>query len=115
VPHQLDSSTAHKLLAALPECNEWGQVTILDSIANYKPESADQAEKIVERVRPRLQHANSAVVLSASKVNVHVNVHKCVSRKMYFIVLFGGKVALQHSPPQCKNGNRRPMNRFQHP
>jgi len=76
VPHQLDSSAAHKLLAALPECNEWGQVTILDSIAAYRPESPEQAEKIVERVRPRLQHANSAVVLSASKVSVPVNIHR---------------------------------------
>ena len=99
MPHRLDSSAAHKLLAALPECNEWGQVTILDSIAAYRPESAEEAEKIVERVRPRLQHANSAVVLSASKVSVPVNIHR---RFVCFL-----DVCLQHCHHQGKNGNGR--------
>jgi len=57
-----------KLLAALNECTEWGQVFILDSLAGYTPKDARDAEGIVERVSPRLQHANCAVVLSAVKV-----------------------------------------------
>mmetsp|Transcript_9414 Transcript_9414/g.27659 ORF Transcript_9414/g.27659 Transcript_9414/m.27659 type:complete len:889 (-) Transcript_9414:293-2959(-) len=57
-----------KLLAALNECTEWGQVFILDSLAKYEPQSSREAESIVERVTPRLQHANSAVVMSAVKV-----------------------------------------------
>eukprot|EP00887_Chlorella_sp_A99_P005532 scaffold1.g5532.t1 len=44
------------------------QVFILDSLAHYTPADAKDAESIVERVSPRLQHANSAVVLSAVKV-----------------------------------------------
>lgn len=45
------------------------QVFILDSLATYKPRDGKDAESIVERVTPRLQHANCAVVLSAVKVN----------------------------------------------
>ena len=44
------------------------QVFILDSLAWYKPRDSKDAESIVERVTPRLQHANCAVVLSAVKV-----------------------------------------------
>ena len=44
------------------------QVYILDAIAKMQIKEAKDAESIVERVVPRLQHANSAVVLSAVKV-----------------------------------------------
>ncbi|KAJ3350612.1 AP-1 complex subunit beta-1 [Entophlyctis luteolus] len=58
-----------KLLAALNECTEWGQICILDSLATYKPQSSTrEAADIVERVIARLQHANASVVLSAVKV-----------------------------------------------
>lgn len=46
----------------------WGQVFILDALSTYKAADALEAENIVERVTPRLQHANCAVVLSAVKV-----------------------------------------------
>lgn len=65
---QVNQNTLFKLLAALNECTEWGQVFILDAITSYKARDARDAESIVERVTPRLQHANSAVVLSAVKV-----------------------------------------------
>ena len=69
---QINTSTLQKMLAALNECTEWGQVFILDSLALYNPPDAREAESIIERVTPRLQHANSAVVLSAIKVSVSV-------------------------------------------
>mmetsp|Transcript_21443 Transcript_21443/g.50438 ORF Transcript_21443/g.50438 Transcript_21443/m.50438 type:complete len:907 (-) Transcript_21443:82-2802(-) len=65
---QVTTSTLQKLLAALNECTEWGQVFILDALAFYTPSDSREAENIIERVVPRLQHANSAVVLSAVKV-----------------------------------------------
>ena len=34
----------------------------------YTPSNAQEAEGIIERVTPRLQHANSAVVMSAIKI-----------------------------------------------
>lgn len=65
---QLSTSALQKLLAALNECTEWGQVSILDALAMYAPSDAKDATNIIERVLPRLQHANSAVVMSAVKV-----------------------------------------------
>lgn len=65
---KITKSVLQKLLAALNECNEWGQVFVLDALANYTPSDSREAEHIIERVTPRLQHANSAVVLSAVKV-----------------------------------------------
>ncbi|KAL7462378.1 hypothetical protein ACHAXS_002756 [Conticribra weissflogii] len=65
---KISAGVLQKLLAALNECTEWGQVFILDSLAKYTPADAREAEGIVERVTPRLQHANSAVVMSAVKV-----------------------------------------------
>lgn len=65
---EIDTSVLQKLLAALNECTEWGQVFILDSLAKYSPVDGREAEGIIERVTPRLQHANSAVVMSAVKV-----------------------------------------------
>ncbi|KAK9867573.1 hypothetical protein WJX84_010901 [Apatococcus fuscideae] len=65
---QITSNSLFKLLRALNECTEWGQVFILDSLAAYQAKDSKDAESIVERVSPRLQHANCAVVLSAVKV-----------------------------------------------
>jgi AP-1 complex subunit beta-1 len=65
---ELNSATINKLLTALNECTEWGQVFILDSLANYTPKDEREAISISERITPRLAHANAAVVLSAIKV-----------------------------------------------
>ncbi|KAL6979565.1 hypothetical protein U1Q18_021226 [Sarracenia purpurea var. burkii] len=65
---EITSHTLSKLLTALNECTEWGQVFILDALSMYKAADAREAENIVERVTPRLQHANCAVVLSAVKM-----------------------------------------------
>ncbi|KAK8968249.1 Beta-adaptin-like protein C [Platanthera guangdongensis] len=65
---EITSHTLTKLLTALNECTEWGQVFILDALSRYKAADAREAENIVERVTPRLQHANCAVVLSAVKM-----------------------------------------------
>lgn len=65
---ELNSQTINKLLTALNECTEWGQVFILDSLANYNPKDDREAQSICERITPRLAHANAAVVLSAVKV-----------------------------------------------
>ncbi|CAF1427383.1 unnamed protein product [Rotaria sordida] len=64
----LNGPTVNKLLTALNECSEWGQVFILDTIANYPPKDDKDAQSICERITPRLAHANSAVVLSTVKV-----------------------------------------------
>jgi vesicle coat complex subunit len=67
----MNAQTINKLLTALNECTEWGQVFILDSLANYSPKDDREAQSICERITPRLAHANAAVVLSAIKVNAN--------------------------------------------
>ena len=64
----MTSAVLQKLLAALNECTEWGQIFILDSLSHYTPQDSKEAEGIIERVSPRLQHSNSAVVMSAVKI-----------------------------------------------
>ncbi|KAI8337142.1 adaptin N terminal region-domain-containing protein [Chlamydoabsidia padenii] len=64
----ITASTLNKLLNALNECTEWGQIAILTALADYKVTSTKEAEGICERILPRLQHANGAVVLSVVKV-----------------------------------------------
>lgn len=64
----MNPQAINKLLTALNECSEWGQVFILDSISNYVPKDDTEARNICERVTPRLAHANAAVVLSTVKV-----------------------------------------------
>ncbi|XP_071448784.1 AP-1 complex subunit beta-1 [Hetaerina americana] len=65
---EMNAQTINKLLTALNECTEWGQVFILDSLAGYAPKDEREAQSICERITPRLAHANAAVVLSAVKV-----------------------------------------------
>lgn len=65
---EINAQTVNKLLTALNECTEWGQVFILDALANYQPKDEREAQNICERISPRLAHANAAVVLSTVKV-----------------------------------------------
>ena len=45
------------------------QIFILDALSSYEPHSGQEAKEIAERVLPRLQHSNAAVVLAAIKVD----------------------------------------------
>eukprot|EP00285_Hemiselmis_virescens_P003022 CAMPEP_0173411922 /NCGR_PEP_ID=MMETSP1356-20130122/78300_1 /TAXON_ID=77927 ORGANISM="Hemiselmis virescens, Strain PCC157" /NCGR_SAMPLE_ID=MMETSP1356 /ASSEMBLY_ACC=CAM_ASM_000847 /LENGTH=489 /DNA_ID=CAMNT_0014373745 /DNA_START=35 /DNA_END=1500 /DNA_ORIENTATION=- len=65
---ELAPSALTNMLMALNECSEWGQVFILDALSVYPCGDVKEAETIVERVVPRLSHANAAVVLSSVKV-----------------------------------------------
>lgn len=62
----LTEDSIQKLMPALGECSEWGQVFILDALAKFDPANSKVAETVLERgVVVRLAHSNSAVVLSA--------------------------------------------------
>ncbi|KDQ60871.1 hypothetical protein JAAARDRAFT_124533 [Jaapia argillacea MUCL 33604] len=69
---KLNLTIANKLLAAIAESSEWGQIYILDSLLRYVPEKHSDAELMAERVVVQLQHANSAVVLTAIKVLLYL-------------------------------------------
>lgn len=57
-----------KLLAALNECTEWGQISILNCLLGYQPTDSTEAVEVTERVIPRLQHVNPGVVMAAINV-----------------------------------------------
>ncbi|KAL1405491.1 hypothetical protein Q8F55_009126 [Vanrija albida] len=69
---RLNATVAGKLVAALGECSEWGQVYILDSLLSFIPQTSLDAETLAERISVRLQHANSAVVLTTVKVILYL-------------------------------------------
>ena len=50
---EMNAATINKLLTALNECTEWGQVFILDSLSNYTPKDEREAQSICERITPR--------------------------------------------------------------
>lgn len=62
------SQMLKKMLLALNECTEWGRITILTTLADYRAQDAKESEQICERVSPQFQHVNPSVVLAAVKV-----------------------------------------------
>jgi AP-1 complex subunit beta-1 len=108
----LDQASLTKLLRALNECTEWGQVFILDAVSAYEPADSAEAETVIERVLPRLQHANAAVVLSAVKV-VLKNVTRlddpastvAVAKKLAppLVTLLGAEPEIQYVALRCIN------------
>jgi AP-2 complex subunit beta-1 len=72
VSFRLNLVTANKLLAALNENSEWGQIYILDSLLRYVPDKHADAELMAERIVVQLQHANSAVVLTTIKILLYL-------------------------------------------
>lgn len=69
---RLNVTVAGKLVAALGECSEFSQVYILDSLLSFTPTTSMDAEQLGERISVRLQHANSAVVLTTIKVLLYL-------------------------------------------
>ncbi|KAL9114646.1 MAG: hypothetical protein Q9227_001324 [Pyrenula ochraceoflavens] len=67
---QVNTQNLRKMLQALPECTEWGRVTILNVLAEYRAADVKEAEHICERVSPQFQHINSSVVLATIKAKV---------------------------------------------
>eukprot|EP00388_Colpodella_angusta_P006289 GDKJ01018735.1.p1 GENE.GDKJ01018735.1~~GDKJ01018735.1.p1 ORF type:complete len:1010 (+),score=272.68 GDKJ01018735.1:291-3032(+) len=65
---RITDETALKLLAALNECTEWGQVFILEALTEYNPPDISSVESVLDRVSARLSHANPAVVLTAIRI-----------------------------------------------
>lgn len=103
---RLNEDVIHKLLMAMSESTEWGQVFILDALALYDPPDSKNAEVILERgVMARLSHVNSAVVLSAIKVmmkymekinNPEMIRHLCRKITPPLITLLGAEPEIQY-------------------
>ena len=65
----IDSKLLKRILIALNEANEWGQIYILDALitCNNK-KKAKYAEMIIDATVPLFSHINPAVIMSAVKV-----------------------------------------------
>ncbi|KAH0792489.1 Adaptin N terminal region family protein [Histomonas meleagridis] len=63
----LNSQTITPILSATTSCSEWCQTILYDAISRYKPESADDADFLIERLIPYLKHKNPSVVIGSFK------------------------------------------------
>ncbi|KAH9248796.1 hypothetical protein BASA81_013542 [Batrachochytrium salamandrivorans] len=73
IEFKLSISHANTITSAIEECNEWGQVYILESIMTVVPDDANDASLLADRISPRLQHSNSAVVITAVRVMLYLS------------------------------------------
>lgn len=68
----IDHTNASKIVQILPDCSEWGQTYILEALMSYVPQDVVEAAMMAERISPRLQHSNSAVVLTCIRVILYL-------------------------------------------
>lgn len=68
---EVNKGMVSNLLMCLNECTEWGRITILTTLNDYKAETSDEANHIIERIIPQLQHVNPSVVLSSIKAIIN--------------------------------------------
>jgi AP-1 complex subunit beta-1 len=100
---QITPNTLKKLLMALNECTEWGRVTILNTLADYKAQDVKEAEHICERVTPQFQHVNSSVVVSAVKaVFLHMRYLPQETQTSYLKKMGPPLVTLVSSAPEVQ-------------
>lgn len=99
-----NKETIGKLLNALNETNEWGKIYILESIINYKPKATKEAEEIIERISPFLQHANPAVVLGSTKNIMHFieHIEESSSKELMFKKLAAPLITLLSAEPEIQ-------------
>jgi AP-4 complex subunit beta-1 len=92
----INKKIIYHLLNKLRDFHEWGQCAVLDLLVKYEPASNDELFDILNILEDRLRHSNSAVVLSASKVflhltrnlpKVHADVYKRLKGTLYFVFL----------------------------
>ncbi|PXF41108.1 AP-2 complex subunit beta [Gracilariopsis chorda] len=100
----LSAQTIPRFLSALSECTEWGQICILDAIGSYTPTTSDEADQMVERIVPRLQHANPAVVLAVVRVIVRLMPLLDSQEKRDFLVkkMSAPLISLLTTPPELQ-------------
>ena len=63
----------NNLLASIDQTTEWAQVQILDFATTFRPANESDARGIISRVSSRLSHANAAVVISAIRCCLQMN------------------------------------------
>ncbi|KAK5559333.1 hypothetical protein LTR46_002375 [Exophiala xenobiotica] len=68
----IDYASASKIVAILPDCNEWSQTYVLEALISYVPQESGEALLLAERIASRLSHSNSAVVLTCIRVIMYL-------------------------------------------
>ena len=68
----IDYASASKIVSIIPDCSEWGQTYILESLMSYVPQDTGEANLLAERITPRLSHSNSAVALTCIRVILYL-------------------------------------------
>ncbi|KAJ6031094.1 hypothetical protein N7540_001826 [Penicillium herquei] len=100
---QVTPNTLRKMLMALNECTEWGRVTILSTLAEYRAADIKESEHICERVAPQFQHVNASVVLAAVKaVFLHMKYVGPELAKTYLKKMAPPLVTLVSSAPEVQ-------------
>ncbi|KAJ9462782.1 Beta-adaptin-like protein C, partial [Diplonema papillatum] len=98
----LTSGTVMKLLHVLSSCTEVGQVSVLDFVSRYRAKPAE-AEGIIERVAPRLQHSSPSVVLSAVRCILrNIDLLPEEKKRSYYPKFAPPLVTLMSSNPQTQ-------------
>eukprot|EP01006_Ploeotia_vitrea_P022841 TRINITY_DN55263_c0_g1_i1.p1 TRINITY_DN55263_c0_g1~~TRINITY_DN55263_c0_g1_i1.p1 ORF type:complete len:994 (+),score=123.10 TRINITY_DN55263_c0_g1_i1:36-3017(+) len=105
IDFNLTPNRVNKLMNALPECTEWGQIAILDFIAQHFTNTSQKrdVETMLDRVLPRLSHSNHSIVLSS--IGVIVKFIDSVSDEMklqYYKKLAAPIVTLLNSAPEIQ-------------
>lgn len=103
---QLINSHVSQFLLALNECTEWARITILSALAEYSPRDSMEAQDIIDRVTPHLQHVNPAVVLATIKVIVQnlpfVSSTNNEATSQLFSKISSALVSLMSTPPEMQ-------------
>lgn len=68
----VDEPHATTLVESLSECDEWTQVSILNSLMSFVPQTHEIASKLIDTLLPYLQQKNSSIVLNTLKVVVYL-------------------------------------------
>ncbi|KKZ65848.1 hypothetical protein EMCG_08353 [[Emmonsia] crescens] len=100
---QITPNTLRKMLMALNECTEWGRVSVLSSLADFRTTDVKEAENICERVAPQFQHINASVVLAAVKVVfLHMKIINPETAQSYLKKMAPPLVTLVSSAPEVQ-------------
>ncbi|XP_023210389.1 AP-1 complex subunit beta-1-like [Centruroides sculpturatus] len=76
----MNAQTINKLLTALNECTEWGQVFILDSLSNYTPKDEREAQRYRYATEVDVDFVRKAVrAIGRCAIKVEQSAERCVS------------------------------------
>ncbi|SCU78466.1 LAME_0A04588g1_1 [Lachancea meyersii CBS 8951] len=92
-----------QFLLALNECTEWARIVILGALAEYTARDSIEAEEIIDRVTPHLQHVNAAVVLASIKVLIkNLPLIQANAESPIFSKISSALVSLMSTPPEMQ-------------